>query len=99
VTLPPFWDLQNFGERFRAWRGQESPPDDVRRAVGEWIASRYDDPYAGARHELDAPLTNIWSCILPDTERDGCAVYCSFRIDEEDRTVTCDQLSTLSLPI
>ena len=51
MSLPQFWTLVGFGETFDAWVAQESPSKDLQRTVGEWIVSRYEDPYQGVQRQ------------------------------------------------
>lgn len=70
---------------------------DRRYAVLDWMISRGTDPYAGARREDVAE--NYWLAKIPQTFHDGQMVVCTFYVYEETRTVRCDMLVTLSLPV
>jgi hypothetical protein len=89
--------LDKFPERFGAWVELESPPDNVRRIVGNWILTRYDDPYQGVQRVEDKP--NLWFGQIPNS-RDGSGrvVVCSYWIEESSRTVRCDLFGTLRPP-
>jgi len=92
------WTLDKFPERFRAWLELESPSDNLRRIVGNWVLTRYDDPYQGAERVEGFP--NLWFGQIPNSRDDsGHVVTCSYWIEESSRTVRCDNFGTLSLPL
>lgn len=92
------WTLEKFLERFDAWVELESPTDDLRYNVMNWILTRYDDPYHGVRREEGFP--NLWFGRVPKShDRSGHVVTCSYWIEESTRTVRCDNFGTLSLPL
>ncbi len=94
----PSWTLENFIDRFDAWVERESPRDDVRVVVMDWILTRHDDPYQGMRRE--AGFQNYWFGSVPDSQDgSGNMVTCAYWINESDRIVSCDIFGTLSLPI
>jgi hypothetical protein len=92
------WALEHFIERFDAWVELESPNDDLRFIVMEWVFTRRDDPYQGVRREPG--FDNLWFGAVPNSQ-DGCGhvVTCSYWIQESNRTVRCDNFGTLSLPL
>lgn len=94
------YTLQGFQEWMEIWEKNEpsSAVSTSRRiAVLEWMVSRGADPYAGARREHGAP--NQWLAKIPGTLHDGHMVVCTFYIYEATKTVRCDMLTTLGLPI
>lgn len=93
------WTLDQFIERFDAWVELESPTDDLRCIVMDWILTRDDDPYQGARREKGFP--NLWVGRVPNSnDGSGNVVVCSYCwIKESSRTVCCDNFGTLSLPL
>lgn len=93
-----FWQLVNFDDPLNRWLDLEQPDLPIRIAVAEWILSVADDAYAGACRQPDVGV-NYWLAKIPNTYRAGRAVVCTFRIDEETRTVTCDMIATLSMPL
>jgi hypothetical protein len=93
-----FWHLVDFEERFNRWLDIEQPDPAVRNAVVEWILNAADDVYAGARRHPEIG-SNYWRVNVPRTVQDGHIVTCCFWVDEDARTVTCDTIATLSLPL
>jgi hypothetical protein len=92
------WTLGEFSERFRDWVELESPTDSLRRIVGNWILTRYDDPYQGVQRVEGFP--NLWFGQIPNSHDErGCVVTCSYWIEESSRTVRCCIFGTLSLPL
>lgn len=92
------WRLENFPECFDAWAERESPTDDLRFIVMDWILTRGDDPYQGVRREEGFP--NLWFGRIPNShDGSGRVVVCIYRIEESSRTVRCDHFGTLSLPL
>lgn len=94
------YKLEGFIEWMEIWEKNEpiSAISDQRRiAVLEWIMSRFNDPYAGARRESVGD--NYWFAKIPWTFHDGQVVVCAFWIYEDSRRVVCDQLGTLSWPV
>lgn len=92
------WTLENFLERFDAWVDLESPEDDLRCVVMAWILTRYDDPYQGVRR--DSGFENLWFGAVPESGHEpGNVVTCAYWIKESSRTVRCDNVGTLSLPL
>ena len=94
------YTLQGFIEWVEIWEKNEpmsAVSTELRYAVLDWIISRGTDPYAGASRETVAP--NYWFAKVPQTFHDGQMVVCAFYVYEETRTVRCDLISTLSLPV
>lgn len=94
------YTLQGFKEWMEIWEKNEpisAVSTDRRIAVLAWMVSRGADPYAGARREDVAP--NCWLAKIPGTFHGGQMVVCTYFIYEETRTVRCDMLTTLALPI
>jgi hypothetical protein len=91
------WALQEFVERFDAWAERESPSADLRYIVLNWVMSRADTPFAGARREPGFP--NLWFAVIPDSHNGaGEMVTCSYWIEVTARVVRCDLFGTLSPP-
>lgn len=94
----PAWTLVGFLDRLDAWAERESPSQDLRNVVTEWILTRYDDPYQGMRREKGFP--NLWFGTVPNTaDGAGNVVVCSYWIEESRRVVRCDSFATLSQPL
>ena len=91
------WLLDEFLPRLHLWIETEQPDDRLVNVVREWIITRYDDPYRGARRADVAE--NLWFAVVPDTLRQGRVTACSFWIYERDHIVRCDAFASLSLPI
>lgn len=91
------WQLQNFGIRLDEWISQESPDADLRYLVTEWVLTRFDTPYQGMRRE--SGFENLWWGAVPGSRRGGRIVVCSYFIEEQTRTVRCNSIATLSLPL
>lgn len=90
--------MEGFGEQIDRWDALESPADDLRSLVTEWVLSRYDDPYQGVTREQG--FANLWFGRVPRSQDGtGCVVVCSYWIEESTRTVRCDSFATLSLPL
>lgn len=91
------WKLERFPERLNSWITVCDPSSELRRTVRQWVMTRYDDPYAGMAQQEGFP--NLWYGRIPSTD-DGCgnSVVCSYWIDAQTRTVTCNDFTTLSRP-
>ncbi|HYN96993.1 MAG TPA: hypothetical protein VES42_24395 [Pilimelia sp.] len=90
------WRLERFPEAIDAWIARESPSDDVRLIVIDWVMSRHDDPYRGMRREA---LPNLWFGPVRGTQTMGTVVTCSYWVYESTRTVRCNDICTLNQPI
>lgn len=97
MTLPSFWQLENFGPRLDAWIDSQQPEDALINTVTRWVFSRYDDPYQGAEREPEFP--NYWLVRVPGTLHDDSIVCCFFWVYEIERRIRCDNFATLSLPL
>ncbi len=91
------WQLVGFIDRLDLWMELESPDDDLRLQVTDWIFTRYTDPYEGVRR---APgFANLWFGQIAGTRRDpDSAVFCAYWIQERGHSLRCDSITTLSLP-
>lgn len=98
MTLPQFWTLEAFTERFAMWVERENPSRDVRRVVGAWIVGRYENPYEGVRRNAEIGA-NYWWGPVPGSEHAGTVVAVTYWIFEDRRLVRCDMISTLNAPI
>ena len=94
--LPPFWEAVGFQVRLSAWIGDEAPDLAIVRTVATWVARLIDNPYLGGGVRQVEIASNLWWARIPDTDRDGRSVHCSYWIDEEDRRVRCDSIATLA---
>lgn len=94
---PPPWTLQGFLECLDVWSHLESPSQDLKLLVTAWIMSRLEDPYQGVRRAEG--FSNLWFGAVPNSQHSAVVVACSYWIEEESRTVRCDSLATLSLPL
>ena len=99
VPSPPSgsWHLVGFEEAVDRWVDREKPTIDLQFVVGEWILSRFDDPYEGMQRE--PAFANLWYGAIPETEFQGQVVVCSYFVEEREHRVSCDSFATLSLPI
>lgn len=92
------WILRDFGVWIERWIATDSPDVDRILLVGLWAMSRADDPYVGARRVPEIP--NLWFAGIPQTRRpDNTVMTCTYWIYEQERTVRCDMIQPLSLPI
>lgn len=94
------WKLEGFLEWLEIWEKNEpvsAVDGDRRLIVAAWIMDRCADPYDGVRRDPHMP--NLWFGGIPGTEHDGQIVCCSYWVDQSTRTISCDIISTLSLPI
>lgn len=92
------WRIDGFLERVEIWGDEQAASIDLRIVVTEWVFSRYDDPYAGARREEG--FENLWYVVVPNSAHgNGDVVICSFWIDEEARVVRCDNVATVGWPV
>jgi uncharacterized phage-associated protein len=85
--LPSFWQLENFDVRLDVWITNESPDDDLRIIVTQWVLGRFDNPYTDVSREAEFP--NLWFAAIPESPHDGRVVVCSHWIFEEVRLVRC----------
>jgi hypothetical protein len=90
------WKLERFPEAIDRWIDRESPDDEIRLIVINWIINRHDDPYRGMRRE-DHP--NLWFGPIRDTQAAGAVVTCSYWIYESTRRIVCNDICTLNQPI
>lgn len=96
--MNPEWTLEGFGDRLDEWKDREQPPDDVVIVVTHWALSRFDDPYSGMQREPGFP--NLWFGVIPESEHGpGQVVVCSYWVEESTRTVRCDSIATLNMPV
>jgi hypothetical protein len=93
----PSWTLLHFLDRLDAWEALESPDDDLRLIVTAWVLSRFDDPYRDVHREKG--FANLWFGAVPGTEDGGTVVTCSYWIEESSRTLQCDRIASLNLPL
>lgn len=93
-----FWELVGFEEALDRWIEIDDPSIDVRFVVTEWVVGRADDPYAGMQRRTDV-AANYWFGIVPESLEGGTVIVCGVWIDEESRSVRCDTIVKLSLPI
>lgn len=92
----PAWTLLRFAEAIDRWIERESPSDEMRLVVVDWVWIRQDAPYQGMRRES---YPNLWFGPIPGTQIRGTVVTCSYWISELERTVTCNDICTLDQPI
>ena len=90
--------LAAFLHHLDAWIKQEQPNEDLRILVTAWIMTRYDNPYQGVRREPG--FDNLWFGAIPSSiHGTDSVVACSYWIYESTRTVSCNSIATLSLPL
>jgi hypothetical protein len=98
VSEPKVWTLHNFEVCLDAWIELERPSDDLRLLVTSWVLTRFDDSYVGVRREPG--FDNLWFGAVPGSVHDeGRVAVCSYWVHELQRTVRCDSVATLNLPI
>ncbi len=102
MTTPQPWILQDFLPRLDEWVQQEQPLDELRVHVLDWIFTRMRDPYADARRV--SGFADYWHAVVPnsghfDDRAERCAVLCLYWVDDAGRTVRCDRIASLSLPL
>ena len=98
VGDPKVWTLENFEACLDAWIERERPPDELRILVTAWVLARFDDPYVDVRREPS--FDNLWfGAVHGSVHGEGRVVVCSYWVQERQRTVRCDSVATLNLPI
>jgi hypothetical protein len=97
VTSPSSWIPLDFEDRIARWIDRDGfRDDDLRLEVVSWIINQLHDPYDGVKPV--ASLPGLYQGTIPHTEIRGTAVLCSYWIDNDARTVRCDNIATLALP-
>jgi hypothetical protein len=91
------WTLTRWADAIARWRAIEEPDDLVRQRVSQWLRTRLEDPYRLARREPKIP--NLWYAVVPESERNGAVVVCTYWIEERTKTVRGDTIATLSKPV
>jgi hypothetical protein len=94
---PTSWQLAGFEDALDRWIDIDQPSIDLRVIVGDWIFTRYDDPFSGVSRELG--FDNLWVGVVPGTQRDGTVVVCSYFVYSAARVIAASGLSTLNLPV
>jgi hypothetical protein len=102
VSDQPAWTLLDFLPKLDAWIAQESPLEDLRVFVTDWIFTRSNDPFDNARRV--AGFADYWQAVIPNSEHfddyaERCGVICLYWIDVSARSVRCDRFASLSLPL
>jgi hypothetical protein len=84
------WSLLRFEPELDAWAERENVPPDLLLPVLAWILDRMDDPYDGVQRAEG--FDNLWHGSIPQTFGlvPGRVVTCSYWIEENTRTVRCD---------
>lgn len=102
MTDQPPWTLIDFLPKLDAWIDTERPTDELRVLVTDWIFTRITDPFANARRVPG--FADYWQAVVPGSdhfddfaERSG--VVCLYWLDVRERSVRCDRIASLSLPI
>ena len=92
------WRLERFIERLDLWIALETPDDTLRLAVTEQILTRMETPYRGVKRVSAGD--NLWFGVIPGTAHpSGRVVTWCYRIFESRRTVRCDLIESLGVPI
>ena len=102
MTDLPAWLLQGFIARLDAWVDAAQPLDELRVLVTDWVFTRMSDPFANARRVQG--FEDYWQAVIPGSDHfDGyaerCGVVCLYWLDVSSRTVVCDRIASLSLPL
>jgi len=88
---PHGWHLVRFIEHLDAWVERESPDQDTRLRVVDWIMSRHDDPYTGVIREPGS--ANLWYGRIPGTrDADRTIVVCSYYVFDSVKIVRCNRI-------
>jgi len=88
---PQGWHLVRFIEHLDRWAERESPDQDTRLRVVDWVMARYDDPYAGVLREPGS--ANLWYGRIPGTrDKAGTIVVCSYFVFERLKIVRCHRI-------
>jgi len=95
---PDVWELRDFLTRYDEWIGRDTPADDQRVLVISWIHFLQSDPYRGATRRLDLGF-DFWFAEVPDAGDDQEGVFALYRINEGERSATCDVIATLRKPV
>lgn len=69
----------------------------LRVLVLNWLLSRIDDPYDGLRRQPD--FDNLWFGVVPGSLHSGEVIACSLWVFEQNHSVRCDRIATLSWPV
>lgn len=93
----PQWQLRGFEGAVLRWFEVDNPSANLSLLVTDWWFTRLEDPFAGAKR--DGVRDSGWYAQVPGSVVGGYAVLCSWVVLVSDRTVTCDSIATLSLPI
>jgi hypothetical protein len=95
---PSEWRLTRFEEHLDRWADIDQPDEDDRLVVANWVMTRHDNPYQGARREPVHP--NLWFARIPGTvDKDGTIVVCAYYIFEQAKIIRCDSIMRLGLPL
>jgi|SRR5579859_4684577 len=94
----PSWTLIGFLEHLDTWIGHESPKQDLRVIVTDWVLSRSVDPYKAAQRE--AGFANLRFARIPNTfDGAGSLIVRSYFVEETTTTVRCSNIATLTWPV
>lgn len=100
MTSGSLWQLCRFGDAIDQW----IPHPELRPVVEEWLRRLAQNPAAAGgrlvtdRHlgqtllgdEEEPGFENMWDAQIPGTAgADGTAVFCTYLVDVDARTVTC----------
>jgi hypothetical protein len=96
--LLSFWQLIGFEDGLDRWVSIDQPSVDLRFLVTEWVIGRADDPYTGVRRRAEI-ASNYWFGIVPGSYEGRHVIVCGYWIDEQTRSVRCDRIATLALPV
>jgi hypothetical protein len=91
------WALENAIEALDSWAQRETPSQDLRLIVADWVMTRHEDPYRGMQRQQG--FANLWTGPIRETTWRGRVVTCTCMIFESRRTVRFDTFTTLSLPL
>lgn len=94
---PLTWKLVRFPESVDRWVERESPGDDIRVLVLDWIIGKSEDPYQGMRRAEG--FENLWFGPISGTHLGWSVVTCSYWIYETTRIVRCNDICTLDQPV
>ncbi len=95
---PSGWVLVRFTEQLERWIDRESPDQDTRLVVANWIMTRYSDPYQGVVREH--PIPDLWFGRIPQTlNADDTVVVCAYFVFEQTKIFRCDNIGRIGLPL
>jgi hypothetical protein len=91
------WRVLGAGDCLDRWDDTEQPPEELRNIVRDWLMTRVEDPHQGVSRMPGFP--GWWFGKVAGSDQGWAAVYCTYLIDEETRTVEIRGINTLNRPV